>query len=1340
MSSAAGSQPVVADDPPQLIGDRYEVERVLGRGGMSVVYAVRDRHTARRCALKQLAPRSESHRAQFAAQFQREYAILGQLSHPSIITVYDYGIAGDSAFYTMELLEGSDLNELAPLPVPRTCKLLREVASALALLHSRRLLHRDATANNVRLDADGSAKLIDFGAMVHMGTPEHVIGTPPYLPPEALHGLPLDGRVDLFALGALAYFLLTKRHAYPASSVAELRELWQQRPRAPSELAPDIPRGLDDLVLALLDTDVSVRPSNAAEVIERLTAVAGLPSDRRLAVAQSYLTTPALVGRESHIARARQYLDRAAHGHGSALLIEADAGLGRSRLLSSYGLEARLGGALGVRVSAKGQSHNEFGVARAVVRQLLELAPEATLASARSRAALLGHVAPELHAALGAPELASSADRARFQPQLSAALTAWLCELAHSRYLAIAVDDVDEADQRSLSWLVELARAAQSRRLFIATTARSGATARLGRSFDMLSVASVHVALAPLSATEVEALLRSLFGDVRNLNLVAGWVNDLAQGNPEAVMSLAQHLVDRGLARYQGSAWILPGNEVRQIMPHNLRDAWSARIDGLQGHARALAETLALIVGTDALDLASDRDLLRDIPQGSLDAALDELVARRILRAVDGRYSFAQSELPAVVRSRVAAERQQALERTLADAYLARNQLLIAAHHLQQAADDAGACDVALRWCTLRSQGQHDDLAIWRTRTGVQVLENALRHAEARGCSPREAYLLRRQLLQISVVVDIPFADIARQILERLRIDTGIALWREDTDIDPQCLTLANEHYEAASEAERGLSPFEALRELATVTIMLSGAYGRQIDVVAMSTLLPLLAPFRGLGPLLQLLYDITSGAVDRVRGRRFSDHVVSLLQRLEQPMPGLDEFTRHGARSLLTYYLALEQAQLGSPAVLAHADFIATDPAFEALAWHLRMVKHLYSGEALRAEACRERAELLSLRHPDTLNQLMASILYETEAHALSANLIALKTALPQLEQLARHSSGWRAFSQTIRGEYEMLCGRHERACEDFERVLDFARPGAHTAWSRTASSYVANLNAMGEYARAIAFGEQACRDSAQHRVNPLYGVLLRAGVARAYAELGDHERARVEVEHVLTEAAELEMTGVPLGCIYEAAARVALCAGDTGRFEHALEQTRTHYTQGGSEAVAAKYHRLMSNAFRRWSMPAAAPTPEPNQVADQFSKQWTTGQNAHERAQLALSAVLADCAANGGGLYGTCAGSLLLMAASGTFEREEATRLAQQQLTQALSAGDETVCESMGELTKPILLTATSGDRTLVVGVIVLTNPPADRPLPWSLLQAVGRALLESADVQPIPLAYDQ
>jgi serine/threonine protein kinase len=91
-STSPRAQPEVTDATPQLIDARYDVERLLGRGGMSVVYAVRDRHSGRRCALKQLAPRTEAHRAQLSAQFRREYAILGQLAHPSIVTVHDYGI------------------------------------------------------------------------------------------------------------------------------------------------------------------------------------------------------------------------------------------------------------------------------------------------------------------------------------------------------------------------------------------------------------------------------------------------------------------------------------------------------------------------------------------------------------------------------------------------------------------------------------------------------------------------------------------------------------------------------------------------------------------------------------------------------------------------------------------------------------------------------------------------------------------------------------------------------------------------------------------------------------------------------------------------------------------------------------------------------------------------------------------------------------------------------------------------------------------------------------------------------------------------------------------------
>ena len=90
------------------------------------------------------------------------------------------------------------------------------MASSLAILHSRGLLHRDVSARNVRCTADGRAKLIDFGAMTAMGVAKDVVGTPPFMAPEALQMQTLDARADLFALGALAYYVLTGRHAYPA--------------------------------------------------------------------------------------------------------------------------------------------------------------------------------------------------------------------------------------------------------------------------------------------------------------------------------------------------------------------------------------------------------------------------------------------------------------------------------------------------------------------------------------------------------------------------------------------------------------------------------------------------------------------------------------------------------------------------------------------------------------------------------------------------------------------------------------------------------------------------------------------------------------------------------------------------------------------------------------------------------------------------------------------------------------------------------------------------------------------------------------------------------------------
>src|SRR5262249_31731040 len=163
-------------------------------------------------------------------------------------------------------------------------------------LHSRRLLHRDLSPRNVRCTGDGRAKLIDFGLLATIGSARDVAGTPPFTAPETLRGMPLDPRADLFGLGALLYWLLTGTYAFGGRTLGELEGAWKRRPLPPSSVATGVPAALDDLVLALVRIDPIGRPATAAEVIDRLGAIAGLPPLTEAEVARGYLASTALVG------------------------------------------------------------------------------------------------------------------------------------------------------------------------------------------------------------------------------------------------------------------------------------------------------------------------------------------------------------------------------------------------------------------------------------------------------------------------------------------------------------------------------------------------------------------------------------------------------------------------------------------------------------------------------------------------------------------------------------------------------------------------------------------------------------------------------------------------------------------------------------------------------------------------------------------------------------------------------------------------------------------------------------------------------------------------------------
>lgn len=269
------------DEPLRVLADRYELLKIYGRGGMAVVFEAFDRRTGEKIALKRLEQvADEGKHARHLELLEREFHTLAELAHPRVVEVREFGHDGDTAFYTMELLDGGDLHALAPMPWRQACGVARDLCSALSFVHSRRLVHRDVSPRNVRCTERGIAKLIDFGAISPLGPNKLLVGTPPCCAPESVNLQSLDARTDLYALGASLYYALTGQHAYAARSIQNLPDVWAASLVPPARLVPDIPAALDHLVQDLLRLDPDARPASAWEVAQRLAAIDGIPLSR----------------------------------------------------------------------------------------------------------------------------------------------------------------------------------------------------------------------------------------------------------------------------------------------------------------------------------------------------------------------------------------------------------------------------------------------------------------------------------------------------------------------------------------------------------------------------------------------------------------------------------------------------------------------------------------------------------------------------------------------------------------------------------------------------------------------------------------------------------------------------------------------------------------------------------------------------------------------------------------------------------------------------------------------------------------------------------------------------
>jgi serine/threonine protein kinase len=261
----------------------YEVEGVLGRGGMGVVYEAREPSAGRTVALKVFAATTGVDPS-FRKRFQREGRIQATIDHPNIATVFEAGEADESLFIAMRLVRGTNLKELTiagGLEAGRALRILTAVADALDAAHEAGLTHRDVKPQNILVGEDDRAYLADFGLTKGLGDTAltragEFVGTIDYSAPEQILGQPATAAADVYSLGAVLYECLTGRVPFPRHTDAAVMyaHLSEPPPRVCEE-RPDLPLAIDRVVARALAKDPQERPSSAGALMAHAAQVLG---------------------------------------------------------------------------------------------------------------------------------------------------------------------------------------------------------------------------------------------------------------------------------------------------------------------------------------------------------------------------------------------------------------------------------------------------------------------------------------------------------------------------------------------------------------------------------------------------------------------------------------------------------------------------------------------------------------------------------------------------------------------------------------------------------------------------------------------------------------------------------------------------------------------------------------------------------------------------------------------------------------------------------------------------------------------------------------------------------
>jgi tetratricopeptide (TPR) repeat protein len=600
---------------PLTLG-HYRLDDAIGRGGMGEVYRAFDTKLNRPVAIKVMRE-FRGERELSVLRFLREARAASALNHPNIVTIHDAGeTASGDHFIVQELVIGRTLRSMLDelMPIARVIDIGRQVARALAAAHGAGIVHRDVKPENVMVRADGYVKVLDFGLARLMdppagGThsthtnpetaPNTLLGTTPYMSPEAASASTAGPPADVFALGIVLYEMAAGRRPFvAATSIGVLAAIVSEHPVPLARLNPSIPYAFDDLVQRMLEKEPERRPTagEAAELLTELQA-GGPGSGTPTASAAAPRKT---VGREAERTALRRAYARVRRGEGLLVAVTGEAGLGKSTLTEDFLAEIATGPDR--PIVARGRCSERLAGSEAylpvleALEHLLRHTPNVSVDQ------LMRTVSPTWYTQVattsGHPSFAEMRQDApaASQERMKRELAALFEEVSRTRPLIVFLDDLHWADVSTIDLLNYLAGRLAKMRVLVLLTYRPSEMALAENRFAAFSGdLRAHglfeeIPLHFLASADVERYLALEFPGHHFPAAFGSFIHAKTEGTPLFMADLIRYLHDSGCIAEEQGKFVLTRSidALPKDLPESVRSMISRKIEQLDERDRRL--------------------------------------------------------------------------------------------------------------------------------------------------------------------------------------------------------------------------------------------------------------------------------------------------------------------------------------------------------------------------------------------------------------------------------------------------------------------------------------------------------------------------------------------------------------------------------------------------------------------------------------------------------------------------------------------------------------------------------------------------------------------------------